>query len=137
LQTGSYTCPVYQGNIQGTNLLINQFKDQVHFVTVYTPEAHPKSPDPSPYKGTAWPKPYSIYGQSQSYQDRVTAAQNLDLPEGQLVLIDTFDAPGSNPFWCTYAVEPNAGILIDQQGKIVEIHDWIRLNDMKTAIEAL
>jgi thiol-disulfide isomerase/thioredoxin len=42
LQFGSYTCPVWRGQIDRFNEIYDELKDQFEFVTVYTREAHPE-----------------------------------------------------------------------------------------------
>jgi hypothetical protein len=100
------------------------YADHVHFVHVYTLEAHPKKPDISPYSGKVWEMTYSTYGQQKTYTGRVQNAKN-QLPKltgKQLLLVDDL-TPGTynNPAWCTYGPCPNCSFLIDQQGKLVQV----------------
>ncbi len=137
IQTGSYTCPVFQDNIRDTELLAAQFGEEVHFVVVYTPEAHPLG-EPSPYFGTLREARYSIFGTERTYDERVEHAASLELNHDQLLLIDDL-SPGEldNPFWCTYATAPNAAFLIERDGTINTAHLWFDAPSMLDAIENL
>src|SRR5438093_1406523 len=51
---GSLTCPVWRGKISDLNNLIMMYGSQVNFLVVYVCEAHPMSPDVSPYSCGVW-----------------------------------------------------------------------------------
>jgi hypothetical protein len=46
-------------------------------VLINTLEAHPKLPDPSPYKGANWMFKYSNYSQPRTFAARVEVAQHI------------------------------------------------------------
>ena len=116
------------------------YDEHVHFVHVYIVEPHPESPDISPYTGTIWEMEYSTKGQAFTYNERVSAAQDiLPLLEGnQLILLDDL-GPGSlnNPVWCTYGPCPNCAYLIDQNATIYTIQEWFNAEDMELAINGV
>src|SRR5947209_7503692 len=53
IMTGSHTCPVFRGKVDSLEGLFRDFGNDLHFVILYTIEAHPKG-DPSPYTGREW-----------------------------------------------------------------------------------
>src|SRR5438876_10000602 len=53
IMTGSHTCPVFRGKVDGFEGLVRDFSNEVNFVVRYTIEAHTKG-DPSPYSGREW-----------------------------------------------------------------------------------
>ena len=103
------------------------YADMIHFVHVYTIEAHPMAPDPSPYAGAVWEMDFSTVDQPKDYPHRVahTRAMKEFLEGDQLLLVDSLD-PDSliNPVWCTYGPSPNAAYLIGQDGMIVYAAHW-------------
>lgn len=137
LQTGSYTCPVYQGKIGETEQLAALYGDDVHFVVIYTIEAHPLT-DPSPYRGSVWENSTTEnYRQPMTYADRVIPAVALNLGSDQLLLIDALDDANANPVWCTYGPAPNAAYLIDTDGTITAAQTWFDAPSMEDAITEL
>lgn len=100
------------------------YSEWVHFLHVYTIEAHPQAPDISPYSGAVWPASYSSKGQPKTYSGRVANAKSMltILLGNQLVLVDDL-TPGTynNPAWCTYGTCPNCSFLIGKDGKLVEV----------------
>jgi hypothetical protein len=156
LLPGSYTCPVYQARIPELNELFvdllpdgRSFGEAVHFVHVYVVEAHPKLPDPTPYK--SWTDSdlpvggeegqdnyaYSIVGQAYSYAERVASARRLNdrIYGDQVRLVDELTPHGlNNPIWGTYGTAPDAGYLIGRDGTIVESQLWVRVDGLRAAI---
>lgn len=136
LQMGSYTCPVYQGKIAETNRLASMYGADVHFVIIYTIEAHPKT-DPSPYRGAIWENSTTEnYRQPMTYAERLIPAAALTLGANQLLLIDELGAQ-NNPVWCTYGPAPNAAFLIAMDGEIVAAQTWFDSASMEDAITEL
>ncbi len=135
LQTGSYTCPAYQNNRAGTESLAAMFGDDVHFVVVYTPEAHPAT-EPSVYGGAPIPREFSDYEEATSYAQRVEQASAVTGIPSQLMLIDDFDNH-ANPVWCTYGTSPNSGFLINRDGVIELVQGWYNINSMRSAIQTM
>lgn len=116
------------------------FGDVVHFLHVYTLEAHPQSPYVSPYSGTVWEAEYSTLPQALTYADRVTFARlTRGLIEGrQIQVVDALDREGLvNPVWCTYGPSPNATYLIGRDGTIAYAHRWTDAEEIEAAIRAL
>jgi hypothetical protein len=146
LQTGSYTCPVYQKAVRkALNVLVGDgdaegaYADRIHFVHVYTVEAHPPPPDFSPYGSTLLFK-FSTVPQPTTYQERLANAEVMRpvLAGAQLLLLDDL-APGArnNPVWCTYGTCPACAFLIGRDGIV---HDVIERTsedaiDLKQALD--
>ena len=115
------------------------YADLIHFVHVYVIEPHPGPPDHNPYRGevsglTGAPN------QPRTYADRVALARqtNTLLKGNQLMLVDDLmPLARTNPMWCTYGPGPNCGFLIDQSGKFVQVHDWLKMDFMRIAIDEL
>lgn len=129
LQTGSYTCPVYQNAVaSGLNPLAARsnaagpYAEQIHFVHVYTVEAHPPA-EYSPY-GSTREFEVSIFPQPLTYLARVENARAMrPLIEEGILVVDALEptAAGSNPIWCTYATCPACSFLIGRDGVIHEV----------------
>lgn len=100
------------------------YADAVHFVHVYVVEAHPRSPDPSPYNGKVWEAKYSSESMPRTYAGRVKNASKMKaaITGKQLVLVDDLTpGPLNNPIWCTYGTCPNCSFLIRQDGLLAEV----------------
>ena len=100
------------------------YADFVHFVHVYTIEAHPKDSTISPYSGKPWPMQYSTKDQPRTYAERVANARAMEqgLTGHHLLLVDDLTPrPFNNPVWCTYGTCPNCSFLIRQDGRVAEV----------------
>ena len=118
----------------------NTYSDVAHFVHIYTVEAHPQSPDPSPYSGAVWELSCSDRPQVKTYSDRVTYAAGLEalLSPVQIVLVDELTPlPRNNPVWSSYGPIPNGAYLIGTDGRIEAAQQWLDVNAMETAIDQL
>ncbi len=118
------------------------YADLVHFVHVYTVEAHPKAPDPSPYSGKVWEAAYSSKPNSKTYPGRVANAKDMEqlLQGNQRLLVDSLTPePLDNPVWCTYGTCPNCSFLIKRDGKIHQVLQKTANNlaTLETAIKGL
>jgi hypothetical protein len=113
------------------------FADVVHFVHVYTIEAHPMAPEPSPYSGAVWEMDFSTIDQAKTYEHRVEHARIMkkSLQGNQLQLVDALDTGGLvNPVWCTYGPSPNAVYLIGKDGTIAYAAAWTSAASVERAI---
>jgi hypothetical protein len=116
-----------------------RFSDAVHFVHVNVIEPHPSAPDPSPYSGEVWEGATSR-PQPRTYGERVGLAAEMALiiEGGQTVLVDDLTpGPRTNPLWCTYGPAPNTGYLIDRNGVLRAVQQWIDVPLMEAAIRQL
>ena len=116
------------------------YDELIHFVHLYVIEPHPMDPDISPYSGRVWEGEYSSIRQPLTYEERVSAAQEM-IPfiEGdQLILVDDlFPGDLNNPVWCTYGPCPNCAFLITQEGIIDTVQTWFDAEDMESALDEL
>ncbi len=117
------------------------FAGRVHFLHVYVLEAHPMSPDPSPYSGTVWEvEGLSTIPQARTYElRREYAAMTRELlVPGQIQVIDGLDMDGLiNPVWCTYGPAPNSTYIIGQDGVIRFAESWTNPENVEAAIVQL
>jgi hypothetical protein len=114
------------------------FADRVHFVHVYVMEAHPMTPDPTPYYGAVAENVFSIVGQPRNLDGRRSNAALMvpKLDATQLLLIDDLSKQ-VNPVWCTYGPAPNSAFLIGSDGVIVVAQLWADVGRMEGAIRRL
>ncbi len=128
--------------LAATSYKSKTYADHVQFVYVYTVEAHPKSPDPSPYNGKVWEAKYSSLSNPLTYAGRVANAKvhEANIKHKHLLLVDDL-TPGkyNNPVWCTYGTCPNCSFLIRQDGVLAEVlrRTPSKVADLQTAIKKL
>jgi len=107
--------------------LYNKYSDEIHFITVYTVDAHPAASD-SPYADREWTAAFSTddegnpVGQPTSYEERTELARKTAIESDirTTLLVDEID----NPVWCTYGPAPNIAYLIGTDGKIIYKQGW-------------
>lgn len=114
------------------------FSNRVHFLHVYVLEAHPMSPDPSPYSGAVWEvEGLSTIPQARTMELRREYAEMTRelLVPGQIQVIDELDPEGLiNPVWCTYGPAPNSTYIIGQDGVIRFAESWTDLENVEAAL---
>ena len=119
-------------------MLYAKYGDRIHFIIIYTVEAHPIG-SPSPYSWSEWPGSASTdtegnpRTQPTTYQERLALASEMiqEIEITMPVLIDEID----NPVWCSYGPAPNIAYLIDRDGIIVEKQGWYQPDLMETVID--
>jgi hypothetical protein len=101
----------------------------VHFVTLYTREAHPISGSPLAFSYDAEGNPIE---QPQTYAERVALAAKTIAEAGidMLVLVDEID----DPVWCTYGRRPNNAYFVGTDGRIILKQDWNSVAEVEDAI---
>lgn len=118
--------------------LAGRYYEKVHFVAIYVVEAHPKWPDPSPFRGYPWTFEYSVVRQAMNYSARVNNSAMLPSLPYHTLLIDELTPHGkNNPFWCTYGRAADAAWLINQDGIVVESMYWWDYSKLEKALQAL
>ena len=131
LEFGSYTCPVFRRMVNQVEQLRRDFGNAVHWVMIYTREAHPT--DGWVARGNTGPG--IEIPQHTSFDKRLECAalckQKLEL--NLLVLVDTIDDKATN----AYAGAPNRGFVIDAEGKIVSRQVWFDAERTRRALEKL
>lgn len=114
-----------------TNALATKYGDAINWVLVNTLEAHPKQPDPSPYRGVNWMFKYSNYSQPRNYSARVEVAQHVSevfsLNPLFSILVDDLtphNTSGNDPLWCSWGPAPNSAWLISRTKEVVLAQTW-------------
>jgi hypothetical protein len=114
-------------------------------VLVYSIDAHPAKPDPSPYKGTPWTFKWSTLRQPKTYAARVANAQHISdyvkLNRKFTILVDDLaphnTSAGNDPLWCGWGPAPNAAWLIARNSTVQLAQTWFKKEPMANAIAAL
>ena len=112
---GSYTWPPFRQRVAANESLYNRYSDRIHFIIVYTVEAHP-SPLVNP----------------RTYEERVEQAIKCSEEDSinVTVIVDEVD----NSVWRAYGARPNNAYLIDTDGTIIEKQIWYDPRMMERAI---
>lgn len=127
LQLGSHSCPVYRYRRFSMEDLFADFHDRVHFLLVYTVEAHPvgsKSPYAEGEWDTWWNRLTGVrVRQAGDRDERRRQAEHSYRKLGleQLLIVDEM----SNQVWETYGAAASPAFVIDRQGKIAARQVWI------------
>ncbi len=105
LESGSFSCPMYVGNISGMNALDNEFKD-LRFLVLYVREAHPGSSVPT----------------QNSIEEKIKHAARLpgEENENRTILVDTIEGHAHN----LYGSFPDMVYIINPEGTVVFRSDW-------------
>ena len=108
---------------------MREFGDRVHFVTLYSREAHPYDSNPAANSRDAAGDPVV---QPLTYVDRAALAAKAAAESGitMRVLVDEMD----DPVWCTYGRMPNMAYLIGTDGRIDTRQEWNDPAGMRDAI---
>lgn len=139
LVTACLSCGQARRWLEGFVGLRSRYRQDLATVLLYTVEAHPEGSD-SPYTDGEWisakNKAANIHcAQPSTLDERIYFARELVLSLGGDLdcLVDDMD----NTCWQTLGAAPNMGLLIDQQGRVVEKQSWFHPPDMEKAIRAL
>ena len=105
LESGSFSCPMYVGNIVDMNTVAKEFKD-VQFLVLYVREAHPGSNVPA----------------QNSIEEKIKHAARLpgEENENRTILVDTIDGHAHN----LYGSFPDMVYIINPEGTVVFRGDW-------------
>ncbi len=132
LITGSLSCPPTRHSLGATTKLMKKFEGKINIALLYVIDAHPKG-DISPYSGDEWiprenfadniliPQPKEL-SQRNDRAKELNMLLGLEVP----VLVDNMD----NLNWKNLGKLPNAGILIDTNGKVIAKQKWFKANKM-------
>jgi peroxiredoxin len=105
LETGSFSCPMYVGNIQKMNQVAKEFPD-VQFLVLYIRETHPGSSVP----------PHKSIEEKLDHAKRLPGEEN----EQRTIIVDTIDG-NAHKLFGSY---PDAVYIINPQGTVVFRSDW-------------
>ncbi len=131
VEFGSYTCPVFRRQVEPVEQLRRRFDDDVHWVLIYTKEAHPTD---------GWVAPINTredieVPQHVSFEKRMeTARLCRDAMTLKVnVLVDGLD----NKVTEAYGGHPNRGYVLDAEGKVVSRQAWIDPQETRKVLETL
>ncbi len=129
IEFGSYTCPIFRGKINAFEELQSQYGDAVHFLLVYTQEAHPIDGGEIP----AQTRNGIVIKQHTSFDDRLTCAKRTrdELGVTTRILVDDIDSTVTRQ----YAGHPNRGYILDSEGKVLSKQVWINVDQTRRALE--
>lgn len=139
LQLGSHTCPVFRYRRFGMEELWEEWHDRVHFVVVYTREAHPVE-DPSPYAEGEWDLWINRLtgvrlSEPESYEARRARArfshERLDLPIP--FVVDGMD----DAVWRLFGAAPSAAFVISPEGTVAAAQAWVRPAELDRVLAGL
>lgn len=131
VEFGSYTCPVFRRQVDGLAALRAEFGNEVHWLMIYTAEAHPTDGRVAPINSRAGIE----IPQHTSFEKRLECAKlckeklNLKLQ----VLVDDFDDKVTK----AYGGHPNRGYVVDAEGTVVSKQVWIDAEDTRKALDAI
>ena len=156
---GMFTCPAFQGYYIDSApkshfskydewALVEQYKDKVNFVHIYTAEPHPRQPDANFDKGLPIEFPWSTVRQARSLDMRRKNARMIaeDLHEAAYFLIDDLgeglelkgvSQPANDPVWCSYGPGARLSVLVNSDGTSYNTQAWFHSVTMAVAIEEL
>ena len=148
LIAGSITCPVYRGKINAINNIISTYGTQINTFIVYVVEAHPNTPDVSPYSCNVWTHSQNqsegvLYLQQTTYGQRKAAV--TDMMNNVCSCTPAINAPviidgPCNDYWTTFGEAPNNAYLINPlNGTVYCKHGWFNQapNNMAACIDSL
>lgn len=124
----SLTCPSSRnGMVNVLPDLISLYGTQVHFLMVYTLDAHPLNPDLCPYTGTINTLQQNyldtiLYRQAVRYAHRKQMAKRF-LQRYNTTASLVIDDPGNN-YWNNFGPAPNNAYLITPGGIVYTKYGW-------------
>ena len=139
IQLGSHSCPVYRYRRFSMERLIRDYQDRVHFLVVYTIEAHPTG-SKSPYDDEEWvtminrvtgvriPEPAD---EAERLERAAFSRDRLEL--SQTVLVDGLD----NEVWSAYGGASSPGFVVDLEGRVALRQVWIDPSGIRKTLDRL
>ena len=115
LESGSFSCPMYVGNIKKMNDLAKEFKD-VRFLVLYIREAHPGSNVP----------PLKSIKEKLDHAKRLPGEEN----EERTIIVDTLNGNAHK----LYGSYPDAVYIINPQGTVVFRSDWTIASEVRKVL---
>lgn len=118
LETGSFTCPHYVGNVAPMRELALDFPEAL-FLLLYVREAHPGNK----------------IGAHRSLDDKLSLARRLreEEEENRMVLVDDLDGTAH----LAYGGLPNMTYVINEEGRIVHRSEWANATSVRRVLEDL
>ncbi len=141
LQLGSHTCPVYRYRRFSMRQLHAEYRDDAHFLMIYTLEAHPVGSN-SPYADREWVSlwnriPGVLIPQPDNYEERLTVASDSQSKLSKYYqypyLVDNIN----NSVWKSYGSASSPAFVIDQSGKIALKQVWVNPKEIAKTLDKL
>ncbi len=139
LQLGSHSCPVYRYRRFSMSGLYEDFRDRVHFLLVYTVEAHPVG-SKSPYRQGEWdpwwnrltgvrvrqpPDEESRRRQAESSHERLKLEP--------MMVVDEMD----DAVWRSFGAASSPAFVIDREGRIAARQVWVEPKEIRQVLDRL
>lgn len=139
LQFGSHTCPVYRYRRFGMAKVHEDYQDRVHFLVVYTLEAHPVG-SKSPYAEEEWDTWWNRVARVRVEQPADAEARldqarfshdklELTVP----MVVDTMD----DGTWQDYGAASSPAFVLDREGRVVLRQVWTDPKEIRQALDDL
>ena len=139
VQLGSHSCPVYRYRRHSMDNLWEDYADSVHFLIVYTREAHPVG-SPSPYREGEWdPMINKLTGvrvrEPEDFEARLRVAGESKLELGLPVqmLVDGME----DGVWRDYGRAASPAFVIDREGRIALSQVWLEPKAIRHTLDRL
>ncbi len=139
LQLGSHSCPVYRYRRFSMEDLYDEFRDRVHFLLVYTVEAHPVD-SKSPYDEGEWDVWWNrLTGvrvrQPSDLESRRAQAEdsNQRLGYQARIIVDEMD----DAVWRSYGAASSPAFVIDTDGRVAARQVWVEPKEIRRVLRRL
>ena len=139
LQFGSHSCPVYRYRRFSMEDLQHDFRERVHFLLVYTVEAHPvgsKSPYHDAEWDTWWNKLTGVrVRQPPDAESRLEQARvsHEKIQYQARMIVDEMD----DAVWRSYGAASSPAFVIDLEGRVAARQVWIEPKEIRRVLERL
>jgi hypothetical protein len=137
LQLGSHSCPVYRYRRHWMDGVVEDFQDRVHFLLIYTTEAHPVG-SKSPYAEGEWdPVINRVTGvrirepRTQEERDALARFSYDKLEFTQTMVVDTL----ANGVWESYGAASSPAFVLDRDGFVLLRQVWIHPPSIREFLE--
>lgn len=139
LQLGSHSCPVYRYRRFWMDEIYEQYRDRVHFVIVYTVEAHPVGAK-SPYADGEWDLWWNRLtgvrvprAPDEASRRRQASRSRAKLGLAPLMLVDGID----DAVWARYGAASSPAFVIDREGRIAARQVWLEPKKLRRVLDRL
>ncbi len=139
LQFGSHSCPVYRYRRHSMRTLVEEYQDRVHFLMVYTVEAHPVG-SKSPYSTKQWDPLINRavrvrVEQPSTLSEREAVAQRSHekLNLSRQMVVDTMN----DSVWSAYGSAASPAFVLDAGGIVVLRQPWVSPKEIRASLDRL
>ena len=120
LEMGSFTCPVYTGKIKTMCQIVDEWKKEANFLTLYVREAHPGE----------------RIGAHKNMEEKMALAKRAKEERGETkrtILVDEVSGAAHKK----YGAWPNSVYIFDKTGKVVYRSKWNNTDEVEQVLTAL